>query len=78
MASARSAPTFADGRLFIAGEDYVYVLDPGSGKELSKKRIGGRMGIISPTIVGGTLFLANSWDWILAMPLSLWQVRPSS
>jgi hypothetical protein len=53
----------------------VYVLDPETGKELSKRKVGGRMGIISPTIVGGTVYLANSWDWIVAMPLSLWNVR---
>ncbi|WP_238974340.1 PQQ-binding-like beta-propeller repeat protein [Leptospirillum ferriphilum] len=75
MSSSRSAPTLVDGRLFIAGEDHVYVLDPETGKELSKRKVGGRMGIISPTIVGGTVYLANSWDWIVAMPLSLWNIR---
>ncbi len=78
ISSARSAPTFAYGRLFIAGADHVYVLDPKSGKELAKKWIGGRMGIVSPTIIGGTIYLANSWDWILAIPLSLWKEKASS
>ena len=28
------------------------------------------MGIVSPTIVGGTAYLANSYDWVVAVPLS--------
>lgn len=68
--SSRSAPTFDDGRLYIAGGDSLYRLDPKTGRETGHIRIGGRMGIVSPTIVGGTAYLANSYDWIVAVPLS--------
>lgn len=67
--AARGAPTLYRNRLFIAGGDTLFLLDPETGKEINSLKIGGRMGIISPTIVGGTAYLANSWDWIVAVPV---------
>lgn len=75
VSAARSAPTYAGGSLFVAGGDSLYRLDPTTGKETGSVRIGGRMGIISPSIVGGTAYLANSYDWIVAVPLSTLQSR---
>ncbi len=75
VAATRSAPTFSGGSLYIAGGDSLYRLDPKTGRETGHLRIGGRMGIVSPTIVGGTAFLANSYDWIVAVPLS--EMKPS-
>ena len=57
------------GSIIISGEDVLYVLDPANGRETGSVKIGGRMGIISPTIVGGTAYLANTWDWIVAVPV---------
>jgi len=31
--------------------------------------------IVNPTIVGGTIYLDNSWDWVIAVPVS--EVNPS-
>ena len=70
VTATRSAPTFYEGSLYIAGGDSLYRLDPATGRETASFRIGGRMGIVSPTIVGGTAYLANSYDWIVAVPLS--------
>ena len=70
ISASRSAPTYHDDQLYIAGGDTLYRLDPKTGRETGHLRIGGRMGIISPTLVGGTAYLANTWDWIIAVPLS--------
>ena len=70
VSATRSAPTFSGGSLYIAGGDSLYRLDPKTGRETGEIRIGGRMGIVSPTIVGGTAYIANSYDWIVAVPLS--------
>ncbi len=70
ISSARSAPTYAHQRLYISGGDTLYVLDPKTGREISRKVVGGRMGIVSPVVLGGTIYLANSWDWIVAIPIS--------
>ncbi|MCL5286180.1 MAG: PQQ-binding-like beta-propeller repeat protein [Nitrospirae bacterium] len=74
--SARSAPTFYEGHLYIAGGASLYRLDPKTGHETGHLRIGGRMGIVSPTIVGGTAYTANSYDWIVAVPLSRFAQKP--
>ena len=68
ISSARSAPTMDHNVLYIAGSRSVYALDPRTGKEIGRAQIGGRMGIVSPTIVGGTVYLSNTWDWIVAIP----------
>lgn len=72
--SARGPATYHDGALYIATVASVYAVDAQTGHLLGKKEIGGRFGIISPTIVGGTMYLGNSWDWLIALPLS--QVNP--
>ncbi|WP_041304272.1 hypothetical protein [Kyrpidia tusciae] len=48
----------------------VYALDPKTGKELGSYEPGGRFGIVNPVIVGKTMYLGNSYDWIQAIPLS--------
>ncbi len=70
ISAGRSAPTFHDGDLYIAGGDSLYRLNPRTGHETGRLKVGGRMGLVSPTIVGGTAYLANSWDWIVAVPLA--------
>ncbi|WP_297374622.1 hypothetical protein [Acidiferrobacter sp.] len=41
-----------------------------TGRLIGQKSLGGRFGIVNPVIVGGTIYLDNSWDWILAVPVS--------
>ena len=71
---ARGPATFYDGMLYIATVGAVYVLNPKTGILVGQKHIGGRFGIVSPNIVGGTIYLGNSWDWIIALPVS--EVNP--
>jgi polyvinyl alcohol dehydrogenase (cytochrome) len=73
--AARGPATYYDGTLYIATVDTVYAVDPKTGIVVGKKHIGGRFGIISPTIVGGTIYLGNSWDWLIALPVS--EVNPN-
>ena len=73
--AARGPATFYDGMLYIATVGAVYVLNPKTGILVGQKHIGGRLGIVSPTIVGGTIYLGNSWDWIIALPVS--EVNPN-
>ncbi|MBI3545087.1 MAG: PQQ-like beta-propeller repeat protein [Gammaproteobacteria bacterium] len=68
--TARAPASFYDGMLYIAGVDSVYAVDPKTGMLAGKKYIGGRFGLVSPTIVGGTIYLGNSWDWIIALPVA--------
>lgn len=65
----RGASAFLDGRLYQTTGSYIYVWDASSGRLLHAKAIGGRFGITNPVIVGRTLFAANSWGWIIAVPL---------
>ena len=68
--SGRGPPAFHDGKLFITTGPSIYALDPQTGRLLAMKTFGGRFGIAGPTIVGGTLYTANTWDWVLATPVS--------
>jgi hypothetical protein len=45
-------------------------MDPKTGHILGKMNGGGRYGIVNPVIVGGTMYLGNSWGWVQAFPLS--------
>ena len=67
--AGRSAPTYYKGLLYITTGQYIFVVNPVTGKELHQHHIGGQFGIESPVIVGGTVYLTNSWDWIMAIPL---------
>jgi outer membrane protein assembly factor BamB len=68
--AGRGAGTYYNGTLYISTGQSVYAIDPSNGKIIGSKEIGGRFGIVSPTIVGGMMYLANSWDWIIAIPVS--------
>lgn len=68
--AGRGPATYYDDKLFIATVGTVYALNPQTGSLLGQKHIGGRFGIVSPTIVGGTMYLGNSWDWLIALPVS--------
>jgi polyvinyl alcohol dehydrogenase (cytochrome) len=72
---ARGPATFYDGMLYIATAGTVYAVNPKTGFLVGKKHFGGRFGIVSPTIVGGSIYLGNSWDWIIALPVS--EVNPN-
>ncbi|MHB1567427.1 MAG: outer membrane protein assembly factor BamB family protein [Acidiferrobacter sp.] len=68
--AGRGPPTYYRGKLFIAAGPRLFVLDPRTGHVLGEKYLGGRFGIVNPVIVGNTIYLTNSWDWILAEPVS--------
>ncbi len=67
--AGRGAPTFYQGNLYISTGPDIYTLDASNGKLLHKYHVGGRFGIVNPTIVGGTIYLGNSWDWVNAVPV---------
>lgn len=67
--AGRGAPTYYGGTLYVSTGPDVYALDPRTGRELHRYHVGGRFGIVNPTIVGGTIYLGNSWDWVNAVPL---------
>jgi outer membrane protein assembly factor BamB len=66
----RGSVTYHDGVIYQATGAYLYAWDGGTGKLLHELWLGGRFGITNPVIVGQTVFLANSWGWIMAVPLS--------
>lgn len=68
--AGRGPATYYQGKLFIATGPRIFVLNPRTGHLLGERYLGGRFGIVNPVIVGGTIYLANSWDWIMAIPVS--------
>lgn len=67
--AGRGAATFYHGLLWLAAGPNVFAIDPSDGHVLGQMRPGGRFGIVNPVIVGGTMYLDNSWGWVQAIPL---------
>ncbi|MHB1566847.1 MAG: outer membrane protein assembly factor BamB family protein [Acidiferrobacter sp.] len=67
--AGRGAPTYYKGVLYISTGPNIYALNAANGHEMGHYYVGGRFGIVNPTIVGGTIYLGNSWDWINAVPV---------
>lgn len=76
--SARGAPTYYRDTLYVSTGEYVYALNPSTGTLIHEHHVGGRFGIVNPVIVGGTMYLSNSWDWLHALPLAKLQVGSQS
>lgn len=68
--AGRGSAVYYHNILWLAAGPYLYALNPANGTQLGKVAGGGRYGIVNPVIVGGTMFLDNSWGWIQAVPLS--------
>ncbi len=66
----RSSPVYYKGVLYETAASNIYAFDPTNGKLLSTYHVGGRFGMINLVIVGGTMYLANSWGWTMAVPLN--------
>ena len=67
--AGRGAPTYYKGMLYISTGPDVYAVNPQNGTLVHAYHVGGRFGIVNPTIVGGTIYLGNSWDWVNAIPV---------
>ncbi len=68
--AGRGGATYYHGVLWLAAGPYIYAVNPKTGTLLGKKLGGGRYGLVNPVIVGGTMYLGNSWGWTQAVPLS--------
>ena len=73
--AGRGPATYYKDVLYISTGSFIYAINPTNGKLIGQKKIGGRFGIVNPTIVGGTIYLGNSWDWVIAVPVS--EVNPN-
>lgn len=68
--AGRGGVVLYGGVLWSASGPNIYAIDPATGKALAPPYVpGGRFGIVNPVIVGGTMYLDNSYDWIQAIPL---------
>ncbi|MBU2754211.1 PQQ-binding-like beta-propeller repeat protein [Acidithiobacillus sp. CV18-2] len=67
--AGRGAPTYYQGTLYISTGPDIYAVNPDNGHLIHSYHVGGRFGIVNPTIVGGTMYLGNSWDWVNAVPV---------
>jgi polyvinyl alcohol dehydrogenase (cytochrome) len=74
--SDRGAPTYYKGTLYVSTGENLYAINPATGTLINQYHVGGRFGIVNPVIIGGTIYLSNSWDWILAVPLA--KVNPAA
>ncbi|MCF8565403.1 PQQ-binding-like beta-propeller repeat protein [Alicyclobacillus tolerans] len=68
--AGRGSAAYAYGVLWVAAGPTLYALNPADGKTLGSYNPGGRFGIVNPVIVGKTMYLDNSYDWVQAVPLS--------
>ncbi len=68
--AGRGNAVYAYGTLWVAAGPTIYALNPTTGQELGSYSPGGRFGIVNPVIVGGTMYLDNSYDWVQAIPLT--------
>ena len=66
----RAAPTWYEGMLYIPTGSAPDAINQENGEEIGHYHVGGRFGIVNPRMVGGTIYLGNSWDWIIALPVS--------
>ena len=67
--AGRGNAVYAYGVLWVAAGPQIYALNPQTGQELGSYSPGGRFGIVNPVIVGGTMYVDNSYDWVQAIPL---------
>lgn len=65
----RAAPTYDNGVVYFTDGPDLFALNAKTGALLSKRTVGGLFGIVNPVIVGGTVYLDNSYNWIMAVPL---------
>jgi len=68
--AGRGGAAFSHGVVWLAAGPKLYAIKPADGSVLGTVNGGGRYGIVNPVIVGGTMYLANSWGWVQAVPLS--------
>ncbi len=68
--AGRGGPVLYHGVLWSAAGPTIYAINPTTGAEISSYTPGGRYGIVNPVIVGGTMYLDNSYDWVQAIPLT--------
>ncbi len=68
--AGRGGAVFYHNVLWLAAGPKLYAINPATGVVLGTAVGGGRYGIVNPVIVGGTMYLANSWGWTQAIPLA--------
>jgi outer membrane protein assembly factor BamB len=66
----RGAVTYDNGMLYQSTGTRLLAWNAKTGKLDHTLRLGGRFGIVNPVIVGNTMFVANSWGWVFAEPLT--------
>lgn len=69
--AGRGNAVYAYHTLWVAAGPTIYALNPVTGQELGHYAPGGRFGIVNPVIVGGTMYVDNSYDWVQAIPLHM-------
>ncbi|MEB3100757.1 PQQ-like beta-propeller repeat protein [Ferviditalea candida] len=68
--AGRGSAVYAYDVVWVAAGPTVYALNPATGEKLGSYNPGGRFGIVNPVIVGKTMYLDNSYDWVHAIPLN--------
>lgn len=72
----RAAPVLYHGVLYFGDGPDIFSLNPHTGQLLARYKAGGLFGIVNPVIVGGTMYLDSSNNWVMALPLKT--VNPSA
>lgn len=56
--------------VIVPAGDALLVLDKQTGATLNQFYVGGALTYHNPVIIGKTLYIGNSWGWVLAYPLA--------
>ncbi len=59
-----------DGKLIQPVGENLLTLDAADGTLLNTRHVGGAFVYNHPTVAGETVYIGNSWGWVLAMPLA--------
>ncbi|BFH72884.1 PQQ-binding-like beta-propeller repeat protein [Sulfurisphaera javensis] len=66
----RANPVIIDGYLIEPAGAYIDVYNASNGMLIKSYYVGGRFGIVNAVVVGQTVFVDNSYNWVFAIPLS--------
>ncbi|BFI75992.1 PQQ-binding-like beta-propeller repeat protein [Sulfurisphaera ohwakuensis] len=66
----RANPVYVNGYIIEPAGAYIDVYNASNGQLIKSYYVGGRFGIVNAVVVGSTVFVDNSYNWVFAIPLN--------